>query len=140
MENTKSEEKKRAKTYFFQQGREYQQFILLFAILLGLFIRMYKIGGLDVGGAWDEGYSMIAASNSIEHKTLLFINHMPDKDGILIDKPPGLYVFGATFIKLFGNHEISARAVSILFGVVSIYSFFVLINYITKERVLAILS
>ncbi len=138
MENTKSEEK--SKKYFFQQVREYQQFILIFAVLLGLFVRMYKIGGLDVGGAWDEGYSMIAVNNFIEDKDLLFINHMPDKDGILMDKPPGLYVLGTAFVKVFGNRELSARAVSILFGVLSIYAFYVLVNYVTKDRVLAVLS
>lgn len=140
MKKIKSEQIEKKLEHFFPEKKAYQEVILFFIILLGLFVRVYKINGLDVGGAWDEGYSMIAASNLIEDKKLLFINHMPDKDGILIDKPPGLYVFGAAFIKPFGNHEISARAVSILFGVLSIYAFFLLVNYITKETGLAILS
>lgn len=140
MESIKSKTVENRLINFFQYLHEHQKLILLFIIFLGIFVRVYKIGGLDVGGAWDEGYSMIAASNIIEDKTLLFINHMPEKDGVLIDKPPLLYVLGAAFITFFRNYEISARAVSILFGVISIYAFFVLVNYITKERGLAILS
>jgi hypothetical protein len=36
---------------------------LFIIIVLGLIVRVYKIIGLDVGGAWDEGYYMITTNN-----------------------------------------------------------------------------
>ena len=140
MENIKNRQVQNRLINFFKEIKENDKLILLFIILTGLFMRVYKIGGLDVGGAWDEGYSMIAASNILENNNFLLINHMPDRNGVLIDHPPVLYLIGAVFMKLFGNYEISARAVSILFGVISIYVFFVLINYLCKDRKLALLS
>lgn len=116
------------------------RFALLVIILLALFVRVYKIGGLEIGGAWDEGYSMIAATHVLEDRTLLLIPDMPGNNGVILDKPPVLYYLGALSMALFGPSEGSVRAVTILFGVLSVIPFYLLINRLIKNRGLALLS
>ncbi len=83
--------------------------IALFGILLiGLFLRVYDLGGESIW--FDEGYSIRFANLSLSQ-----IFFLPENN------PPLYYIILHWWINLFGDSEFSIRFPSVIFGFLSIY-------------------
>lgn len=98
--------------------------ILLFLVVVAFLLRIFKLGDIPPGFAWDERMTAKMANDVIEGF----------KFGIFIDDPavkmsPFYYQIVAFFYKIFGSDIVNARLVSSLVGTLNV----IFIYLISKE-------
>lgn len=98
--------------------------MILIIILLGLILRIISLNQ----SLWlDEAISMVSAKN-LTYTQIIYELAPSDVH------PPGYYLLLKTWISVFGDGEISARLLSVIFGVLLIYVVYVLAkNFFDKK-------
>jgi len=111
--------------------------LLIFALLLGAFLRLYQLGALPGALTWDEA--------SLGYNAFSILKTGRDEYGKLLpiifksfgDYKPGLYVYLAIpSIAIFGLTEFAVRLPSVVFGLLAILGVFLLVKelYLDKKN------
>lgn len=103
--------------------------ILIIALLLGAFLRLYQLGSIPNALTWDEAalgynaYSILKTGKDEFGKTLPIIFQS------FGDYKPGLYVYLAIpSVAILGLNEFAVRLPSVIFGILAIFGVFLLVK------------
>lgn len=109
--------------------------ILLFAIVLGAFLRLYSLATVPNGLTWDEA--------AIGYNAYSLIKTAKDEHGALLplifksfgDYKPGFYIYlTVPSVAIFGLNEFAVRFPSAFFGIIAIYGIYLLVNEIFGNK------
>lgn len=113
--------------------------ILALIIILGLFLRVYKLDSVPPGLTWDEaslGYNAYSLSQTLKDEYGGFLPLTLKSFG---DYKPALYAYlDIPFVLVFGLNEITVRLPSVLAGIGLIIVSYLLIKEIFKNKWLAL--
>jgi len=113
--------------------------ILILIVLVGLFLRVYKLDTVPPGLTWDEaalGYNAYSLSQTLRDE---YGNFLPMTLKSFGDYKPALYAYLVIpFISVLGLTEIAVRLPSVLAGTGLIIITFLLINLIFKNKWLSL--
>ena len=104
---------------------------LIVILLLGLFLRLFNLSLLPPSLYSDEVDIAYQAKTLTACGTDYFGNRLPTRFHSFSDWQPPLYIYSvALFQKFFGVNEFSTRLPSVVFGLISIISFYFLLKYL----------
>ena len=120
---------------------KFQRLVLILIIITAVFLRFYKLGTNPPGLYWDEAvygydtYSILKTAHDHHGKFLpLFFESFGDW------KLPVYHYLLVPSIAIFGLNEFAVRFPSAFFGTLTIPIFFMLVNKLSKNTNLALLS
>lgn len=118
-----------------------KKIILILALVIGAFLRLYSLGDVPNGLTWDEAaigynaYSLIKTGHD-EHGAFL-----PLIFKSFGDFKPGAYIYlTIPSVAIFGLNEFAVRFPSALFGILSIYGVYLLVKELFKNELSASLA
>lgn len=101
--------------------------ILILALALGAFLRLYEVGSIPNALTWDEAALGYNAFSILKTGKDEFGKFMPIVFKSFGDYKPGLYIYLAIpSIAIFGLTEFAVRLPSVLFGILAIFGVFLL--------------
>lgn len=109
--------------------------LLIIALLLGAFLRLYQLGAIPGALTWDEA--------ALGYNAFSILKTGKDEYGKLLpiifksfgDYKPGLYVYlTIPSIALFGLTEFAVRFPSVIFGLLAIFGVFLLVKELFKDE------
>lgn len=105
--------------------------VLALILLLGLSLRLYRLGSYPPGLTWDEaalGYNAFSVLKTARDEHGAFLPLVFKSFG---DYKPGLYVYAALpSVAALGLNEFSTRLPSALFGVLALWGIYLLANHL----------
>ena len=109
--------------------------LLIFALLLGAFLRLYQLGSLPNALTWDEAALGYNAYSIIKTGRDEFGKLLPIVFKSFGDYKPGLYVYLVIpSVAIFGLNEFAVRLPGALFGVLAIFGIYLLILELFAEE------
>lgn len=118
---------------------KFDKILLVIIILLGLFLRVYKLDSVPPGLTWDEaalGYNAYSISQTLKDE---YGNFLPLTLKSFGDYKPALYAYLIIpFLWVFGLTEIAVRLPSVFAGIGLIIVSFLLIRRVFKNNLLAL--
>lgn len=109
--------------------------ILILALLLGAFLRLYEVGSIPNALTWDEaalGYNAFSVLKTGKDEFGKFLPIVFKSFG---DYKPGLYIYLAIpSIAIFGLTEFAVRLPSVLFGILAIFGVFLLARELFEDE------
>lgn len=116
-------------------------YILILVIILGVILRLYKIGEVPPSPDWDEvslgynAYSILQTGRDEYGEFLPIVLRSFD------DYKPALYTYLIIpFIKILGLNVIAVRLPSVVFGVIAVITTYLLVNELFKRSNIALLT
>ncbi len=109
--------------------------LLIIALLLGAFLRLYQLGAIPGALTWDEA--------ALGYNAFSILKTGKDEYGKLLpiifksfgDYKPGLYIYlTIPSIALFGLTEFAVRFPSVIFGLLAIFGVFLLVKELFKDE------
>lgn len=108
--------------------------VLIIALLLGAFLRLYQLGSIPNALTWDEA--------ALGYNAFSILKTGKDEFGVTLplvfksfgDYKPGAYIYLAIpSIALFGLSEFAVRLPSVLFGLLAIFGVFLFVKELFSE-------
>src|SRR5687767_8336851 len=114
---------------------KFEIILLLLIVILGLFLRVYKIDSVPPGLTWDEaalGYNAYSISQTLKDE---YGNFLPLTLTSFGDYKPAFYAYLIIpFMLILGLTEIAVRLPSVLAGTGFILVVYFLIKHIFKDK------